>query len=107
MAHRRSKRQRMLEGVCRTLTETLQRRVERVARERGMQPPPEDTSAIYALAAAEAPALLDQVMLACLRAAQERGEAPAEVAEPPSYPSERKAMLSAVRELMRRGRRRG
>ncbi|MCP4896509.1 MAG: hypothetical protein GY906_05990 [bacterium] len=99
----RSKRVKMLEGMCRALSDRLHDRVEDVARERGRIRPPSDTSSIYTMAANEAPALLDELIkvhqLACL----ERGELPPE-APAKGSDAERKRMLSAVRATVYRSR---
>jgi len=73
-------------------------RVRKVASERGQAPPPDTTSAIYTVAAKEAPELLDQLFCVHQRARQERGE-PIVVPPPGTELSdlERKRMLSAVR----------
>ncbi len=99
----RSKRVKMLEGMCRALSDRLNHRVEDVARQRGRMRAPTDTSSIYTMATNEAPALLDELIeihrLACL----ERGELPPDAAAVESD-SERKRMLSAVRATVYRTR---
>lgn len=97
MAPVRSKRLRLLDGMCRTLCDLLHTKVFDAARARGWGRPPENTSAIYALACAEAPALLDQLFAAHHMAVQERNE-PAKNNRPkPENDKERKQMLSAIR----------
>ena len=107
MGHGRSRRLRLLDGLCRTMSDMLHDRIERAARERGLVQAPLDTSAIYTMAMVEEPALLDQLLLVCHRARQERGEVPrGKTNEPPRFESERKRMLSALRATVRRVRQR-
>lgn len=95
MARVRSRRLRLLESLRRTLSEKLHFQVWRAARQCGRRAP-ENTSAIYAMAMAATPDLLDQLLLVHHRALQEEGE-PAHPAGPPVDDIERKRMLSAVR----------
>ncbi len=73
MARVRSRRLRLLESLRRTLSEKLHLQVWRAARECGRRTP-ENTSAIYAMAKAATPQLLDQLLLVHHRALQEQGE---------------------------------
>jgi hypothetical protein len=94
----RSRRLRLLEGMCRTVCDLLHERVGEVARSRGWLRPPESTSAIYALAATEAPGLLDQLFQVHFFAGKERGEVPpSQSFAPPTDDGERRKMLSAIR----------
>jgi hypothetical protein len=86
---------RLLESLRRTLSEKLHLQVWRAARRCGRRTP-ENTSAIYAMAKAATPELLDQLLLVHHRALQEEGEL-AHPARPPVDDIERKRMLSAVR----------
>jgi hypothetical protein len=86
---------RLLESLRRTLSEKLHLQVWRAARQCGRRTP-ENTSAIYAMAKAATPELLDQLLLVHHRALQEEGEL-AQPAGPPVDDIERKRMLSAVR----------
>jgi len=107
----RSKRVKLLEGMCRTISDRLHERVAEAARRRGQPLPPETTSAVYALAMAVAPGLLDQLLCvyqlltsepgARRKAAALKGlgHAPGEL--------ERRQMLSAVRATVGRSRLRG
>jgi hypothetical protein len=95
MARVRSRRLRLLESLRRTLSEKLHFQVWRAARQCGRRTP-ENTSAIYAMAKAATPELLDQLLLVHHRALQEEGEL-ARPAGPPVDDIERKRMLSAVR----------
>jgi hypothetical protein len=70
--------------------------VWRAARQCGRRTP-ENTSAIYAMAMAATPQLLEQLLLVHHRALQEEGELPPHPAAPPVDDIERKRMLSAVR----------
>ena len=96
MARLRSRRLRLLESLRRTLTEKLHFQVWRAARQCGRRTP-ENTSAIYAMAVAATPDLLDQLLLVHHRALQEEGALPPHTAGPPVDDVERKRMLSAVR----------
>jgi hypothetical protein len=80
----------------RTLSEKLHVQVWRAARACGRRTP-ENTSAIYAMAKAATPDLLDQLLLVHHRALQEEGALPPKPAAPPIDDVERKRMLSAVR----------
>lgn len=95
MARVRSRRLRLLESLRRTLSEKLHLQVWRAARQCGRRTP-ENTSAIYAMAKAATPDLLDQLLLVHHRALQEQGEL-VHPARPPVDDIERKRMLSAVR----------
>lgn len=104
MVPTRSRRLRLLESLCRTISDMLHDRVQRAAAARGFAPAPESTSAIYTLAKAEVPDLLDQLLLVHHRACEERGEAtPGPDADLPRDDGERKRMLSAVRAAVLRG----
>ncbi len=98
MVPTRSRRLRLLESLCRTMSDMLHERVLRAASARGLRHPPENTSAIYALAMAEVPDLLDQLFMVHHRACEERGE-PTPAADPAVARDdrERTRMLSAVR----------
>lgn len=95
MSRLRSRRLRLLESLRRTLSEKLHFQVWRAARQCGRRAP-ENTSAIYAMAKAATPQLLDQLLLVHHRALQEEGALP-HPAGPPVDDIERKRMLSAVR----------
>lgn len=98
MVPTRSRRLRLLESLCRTISDMLHDRVHRAAVARGFSPVPESTSAIYTLAKAEVPDLLDQLLLVHHRACEERGETvPSREPGLPRDDGERKRMLSAVR----------
>ncbi len=91
----RSRRLRLLESLRVTLSDKLHSQVFRVARSCGRHTP-ENTSAIYAMAVAATPDLLDQLLLVHQRVREERNEI--EGMEAPSTDDiERKRMLSAVR----------
>ena len=92
----RSRRLRLLESLRYTLSEKLHSQVNRAARNCGRHQP-ENTSEIYAMAAAATPELLDQLLLVHHRVREERGEATESPAHPPVDDVERKRMLSAVR----------
>ena len=96
MSRLRSRRLRLLESLRRTLSEKLHFQVWRAARQCGRRTP-ENTSAIYAMAMAATPQLLDQLLLVHHRALQEEGELPPHPVVPPVDDIERKRMLSAVR----------
>jgi hypothetical protein len=96
MSRLRSRRLRLLESLRRTLSEKLHFQVWRAARQCGRRAP-ENTSAIYAMAMAATPQLLDQLLLVHHRALQEEGELPPHPVAPPVDDIERKRMLSAVR----------
>jgi hypothetical protein len=96
MSRLRSRRLRLLESLRRTLSEKLHFQVWRAARQCGRRTP-ENTSAIYAMAKAATPDLLEQLLLVHHRALQEEGELPPQPATPPVNDIERKRMLSAVR----------
>lgn len=96
MSRLRSRRLRLLESLRRTLSEKLHFQVWRAARQCGRRTP-ENTSAIYAMAMAATPQLLEQLLLVHHRALQEEGELPPHPAGPPVDDIERKRMLSAVR----------
>jgi hypothetical protein len=89
------------------MSDLLHERVARAACARDENARREDTSAIYAMAMALVPGLLDRLLHVHQLASQERGEA-----EPPQSDTaamghcERKKMLSAVRAAVHRTRRR-
>jgi hypothetical protein len=99
----KSRRLRALEGICRTMSDLLDERVERAAKARGLQEPPQDTTRIFQIASADAPWVLDRLLMAHHEAAVERG---LENEEPRSTQSdsdlERRRMLSAVRATVKR-----
>jgi hypothetical protein len=98
MAGIRSRRQKMLEGMRRTLCDLLHDRVRKVARSRGFVRPPKNTSHIYAVAADEAPDLLNQLFN--VHALADAEKVPSQTPSPIAIPTrdeERKRMLSAVR----------
>lgn len=96
MSRLRSRRLRLLESLRRTLSEKLHFQVWRAARQCGRRTP-ENTSAIYAMAKAATPDLLDQLLFVHHRALQEEGALPHQPPGPPMDDIERKRMLSAVR----------
>ena len=96
MARVRSRRLRLLESLRRTLSEKLHIQVWRAAHQAGRRTP-ENTNAIYAMAKAATPELLDQLLLVHHRALQEQGELPDNPPDLPVDDVERKRMLSAVR----------
>ncbi len=100
MAGIRSKRLKLLEGLRRTLCDRLHEKVGLIARARGWLKPPENTSAIYQLAAAGAPALLDELLSVHVRASFERS--PDDDRAASVNDAERKRMLSAVRACVAR-----
>jgi nucleotidyltransferase/DNA polymerase involved in DNA repair len=96
MARARSRRLRLLESLRRTLSEKLHLQVWRAARQCGRHAP-ENTAAIYAMAKAATPDLLDQLLLVHHRVLEEETKDVAEHSTPPLDDIERKRMLSAVR----------
>lgn len=100
MAGIRSKRLKLLEGLRRTLCDRLHEKVSLIARARGWLKPPENTSAIYQLAAAGAPALLDELLAVHVKASCERAPKASDPAV--ANDAERKRMLSAVRACVAR-----
>ena len=108
MAGIRSKRRKALDGMVRTLSDLLHQRVASAARASGFLRPPEDTKAIYTVACAEAPGLLDQLLEVHVLAGSELDEpAPRRGVVPPVGEDERRKMLSAVRATVRRARNKG
>jgi hypothetical protein len=94
----RSRRQKMIEGMERSLSDLLHERMAQSFRaSHGNRRPPENTSALYIWAKDQAPAMLDQLYRVHLEALQERGEIPRMDHRLPCSESERKRMLSAVR----------
>ncbi len=91
----RSRRLRLLESLRATLSEKLHSKVFHVARSCGRHAP-ENTSAIYAMAAAATPDLLDQLLLVHHRVHEEQ-EGLQGLEPVPMDDMERKRMLSAVR----------
>ena len=101
MPSTKSSRLRLLEGMCRTICDALHERVVLAARRRGWTGQPTSTSEIYAVAALEAPALLDQLIdLQCLTMAEEGAGEALRAGEMDDR--DRKRMLSAVRASIRR-----
>ncbi|MCD4748772.1 MAG: hypothetical protein K8R59_05295 [Thermoanaerobaculales bacterium] len=101
----RSKRRKMIEGMQRSLSDLLHERMAEAFRRCGsIRKTPENTSAIYAWAAKEAPGMLDQLFLVHLAAAHEKGEIPVSVNRAPTRDRDRKRMLSAVRASVARTR---
>ncbi len=99
----KSRRLRALEGICRTMSDLLDQRVEKAAKARGLLEPPQNTTRIYRLAATDAPWVLDRLIAAQHEADQERGRLPRETDPPPSENElERRRMLSAVRATIKR-----
>jgi nucleotidyltransferase/DNA polymerase involved in DNA repair len=96
MARARSRRLRLLESLRRTLSEKLHLQVWRAARQCGRHAP-ENTAAIYAMAKAATPDLLDQLLLVHHRVIEEEHSELAQSSVPPIDDIERKRMLSAVR----------
>lgn len=104
----RSRRVKLLEGMCRTISDRLHERVAEAARLRGRLQTAESTSAVYALAVSVAPDLLDQLfgvyrLLAGEPRAGRNGSAVVGLGEP-TGDVERKRMLSAVRAAVGRSR---
>jgi hypothetical protein len=102
MAEPRSRRLRLLESLCRAISDKLHERVGRVALASGRSLP-ENTSAIYTMAQSETPELLDQLLFVHSKVRQERGEA-ASLSDTFTDDCERQAMLSAVRAAVGRSR---
>lgn len=96
MARARSRRLRLLESLRRTLSEKLHLQVWRAARQCGRHAP-ENTAAIYAMAKAATPDLLDQLLLVHHRVLEEEDQQVPRQTSPPIDDIERKRMLSAVR----------
>ena len=92
----RSRRLRLFESLRHTLSEKLHTQVSRAARSCGRHEP-DNTSAIYAMAVAASPDLLDQLLLVHHRVGEERRGEANEIPTPPWDDIERKRMLSAVR----------
>ncbi len=98
----KSRRLRLLEGMRRTLSELVEHRARALARTKGWPRSPENTSAIYTLAATGAPGLLDQLLQVHHMTEQEAGEIPpSRPWVPPVSDGERRRMLSAVRATVR------
>jgi hypothetical protein len=89
-----------LESLRHTLSEKLHSQVSRAAKKCGRHEP-DNTSAIYAMAVAATPDLLDQLLLVHQRVGEERGELLDNEAAP-CDDIERKRMLSAVRKTVDR-----
>ena len=102
MAEPRSRRLRLLESLCRAISDKLHDSVSRAALACGKDVT-ENTSAIYTVARSEAPELLDQLLFVHHRVRQERGESPP-LADDVTDDVERQAMLSAVRAAVGRSR---
>lgn len=102
MAEPRSRRLRLLESLCRAISDKLHESVGRVALASGKSQP-ENTSAIYTMAQSETPELLDQLFFVHSRVRQERGEE-APLSDSLTDDGERQAMLSAVRAAVGRSR---
>jgi len=96
----RSRRLRLLESLRHTLSDKLHIQVSRAAKKCGRHEP-DNTSAIYAMAVAATPDLLDQLLLVHHRVDEERGNA-TDDGVPPCDDIERKRMLSAVRATVER-----
>jgi hypothetical protein len=79
----------------------LHDRVRSLATTKGRREPP-DTSAIYTVAASEAPDLLDQLLLVHHRVRQEQGEVDLGDTPPANDDGERRRMLSAIRATVQR-----
>ncbi len=102
----RSRRQKLVEGMERSLSDLLHERMDRSFRaDHGSRRPPDNTSALYIWAAGQAPAMLDQLYHIHLEGLQERGEIPRKEYQVPSSEADRKRMLSAVRACVSRTRR--
>jgi len=99
----KSRRLRALEGICRTMSDLLDKRVERAAKARGLQEPPQDTTRIFQIASSDAPWVLDRLLQAHHEATRERGlvedERPLTEAQDDL---ERRRMLSAARATIKR-----
>lgn len=102
----RSRRQKLVEGMERSLSDLLHERMARSfgASHHGNRRPPDNTSALYIWATDQAPAMLDQLYHIHLEALQERGEIPRQEHLIPSSEANRKRMLSAVRASVSRTR---
>ena len=108
MAGIRTKRRKALDGMLRTLSDLLHQRVASAARACGFFKPPQDTSAIYAVAMASAPGLLDQLFAVHHLAGRDRDGVAARASfSPPVGEAERKRMLSAVRATVKKVRDKG
>lgn len=107
----RSRRVKLLEGMCRTISDRLHERVTEAARQRGQLQPAESTSAVYSLAMTVAPGLLDQLLCVyqLLNGEPGAGRNGSAVEGPgrASSEAERRRMLSAVRAAVGRSRLRG
>lgn len=107
----RSRRVKLLEGMCRTISDRLHERVAEAARRRGQLQSAESTSAVYALAMSVAPGLLDQLLcvyqLLTGEPGMRRNGSAAKGLKPTSSEVERLRMLSAVRATVGRSRLRG
>lgn len=107
----RTRRVKLLEGMCRTISDRLHERVAEAARRRGQSLPAETTSAVYALAMSVAPGLLDQLLcvyqLLTGEPGMRRNGSAAKRIGPTSSEVERRRMLSAVRATVGRSRLRG
>ena len=98
----KSRRQRLLEGMRRTLNDLLEQRAKTLARTRGWPRSPVNTGAIYTLTATGASGLLDQLLHVHHMVEQEEGEIPSsQPYAPPVTDSERRRMLSAIRATVR------
>lgn len=102
----RSRRQKLIEGMERSLSDLLHERMDHSFRtSNSTRRPPDNTSALYIWAANQAPAMLDQLYRVHLEALQERGEIPRKNHRVPCSEADRKRMLSAVRACVSRTRR--
>ena len=63
----KSRRLRALEGICRTMSDLLDERVERAAKARGLQEPPQDTTRIFQIASERASPAFNQASCASPR----------------------------------------
>ena len=99
----KSKRQRLLEGMRRTLSDLLEERAGALARARGWRRTPATTSSIYRLCASGAPDLIDQLFQVHEMTRHEQSHARGPLAVPPPVTdTQRKQMLSAVRAAVSR-----
>ncbi|MEN8164517.1 MAG: hypothetical protein ABFS37_10345 [Acidobacteriota bacterium] len=102
----RSRRQKLVEGMERSLSDLLHERMDRSLRDSNTnRRPPDNTSALYIWASNQAPDMLNQLYSIHLEALKERGEIPRKEHRVPSSDAQRKRMLSAVRACVSRTRR--
>lgn len=100
----RTRRVKLLEGMCRTISDRLHERVGMAALDRGLERPPESTRAIYLMAAKVVPGLLEQLLGVYRMLSLERTPGRGLSAAPPVDDRDRERMLSAVRAAVGRTR---